>query len=228
MMSFTAIDREVMDFLNDLGENNNREWFQENKPRYQLQHKKVKAFFDELFALLNLHDEADGLKLFRIYRDVRFSKNKSPYKKHFAGSFHRVKPAKRGGYYLHLEPGNSFMAAGFWNPEKGDLLRIRKEFELDDEPMRKILRSKAFTERFQGLKGEELKTAPKGFEKDHPAIDLIRKKQFIVTHNFTDQQVLAPDFAAQVNESFKAVRPWFDYMSEVLTTDLNGVSLIGE
>lgn len=227
-MEIIRIPPTVLDFLKELKENNNRDWFEEHKPQFKKEQQTMKSFFEQLFRQLNTHDEVDSFKMFRIYRDVRFSKNKTPYKHHLAASFHRLKPRNRGGYYLHVEPGNTFMAAGFWNPEKDDLFRIRKEFEFDDQPMRKILRSEAFTKTFKELKGEELKTAPKGFDKNHPAIDLIRKKQYIVTRNFTDKQVIAPDFAEEVNKSFKAVRPWFDYMSEVLTTDLNGVSLIGE
>lgn len=216
----------VLVFLNKLKMNNNREWFDLHKPRFKKEQKSTKVFFEHVFHQLNTHDEVDTWKMFRIYRDIRFSKDKTPYKSHLAASFHRVKPHNRGGYYLHIEPGNTFLAAGFWNPDKNDLYRIRKEFETDDEPMRELLKSEVFTKVFNGLQGEELKTAPKGFVKDHPAIDLIRKKQYIVTRSFNDEKVLSPDFLNQVNESFMAVRPWFDYMSEVLTTDLNGVSLI--
>lgn len=115
------------------------------------------------------------MKMFRIYRDVRFSKNKQPYKNHLAVSYHRRKPHLRGGYYLHIEPGNSFIACGFWDPKPDDLLRIRKEFEMDDVYIRKILNDPDFVSTFGNLQGEEVKTAPKGFDKNHPAIDLIKK-----------------------------------------------------
>jgi uncharacterized protein (TIGR02453 family) len=119
------------------------------------------------------------------------------------------------------------LAGGFWAPEKEDLLRIRKEFELDDDEIRQVLAEEKFKKYFNGeLVGDELKTAPKGFQKDHPAIDLIRKKGFIAVRNFTDKEVLSAHFSNEVNDSFKALRPFFDYMSEVLTTDLNGASLI--
>ncbi len=221
-----CIPESALSFLTDLKTNNNREWFDAHKPVFKKEQATVKAFFEKLFHLLNSHDEVDTFKMFRIYRDVRFSKDKTPFKTHLAASFHRLKPQNRGGYYLHIETGNTFMAAGFWNPEKNDLHRIRKEFEVDDQPMRDLLQTEAFTTVFNGLEGEELKTAPKGFERDHPAIDLIRKKQFIVTRSFSDKEVLSPGFMEEVNSCFKAVRPWFDYMSEVLTTDLNGVSLL--
>src|SRR5690606_38334665 len=161
------------------------------------------------------------------YRDVRFSKNKAPYKIHFSGSYQRRKPELRGGYYLHLQPKNeSFIAVGFWEPSKEDLLRIRKEFELDDQEIRKITSDKKFKAIWNDFVGDELKTAPKGFDKDHSAIDLIKKKQFIFTKKYTDKEVIADDFINDVNASFKAIRPYFDYMSEVLTTNLNGESTI--
>ncbi|WP_224490478.1 DUF2461 domain-containing protein [Robertkochia flava] len=225
-MDRTTVPVSVLQYLKELKINNNREWFDTNKKHFKKEQKQIKAFFEDLFSQLQSHDEVDQYKVFRIYRDIRFSKDKTPYKTHFSASFHRTKPKYRGGYYLHIEPGKSFLAAGFWNPEKDDLLRIRKEFEIDDAPMRKFLSSEAFEKIFNGLEGEELKTAPKGFDRDHPAIDLIRKKQYIVTRKFTDAQVIAPGFPEEVNQSFAAIRPWFNYMSEVLTTDLNGVSLL--
>ncbi|ETN95530.1 DUF2461 domain-containing protein [Zhouia amylolytica] len=220
------LQKEVFEALRELKANNNRDWFETHKKEFKKEEKNAKNFFEALFELLKTHDEVDKMKMFRIYRDVRFSKDKTPYKTHFSASFHRVKPRLRGGYYLQIEPGNSFLACGFWAPEKADLLRIRKEFELDDSEIRALINSKDFKDTFGMLKGDELKTAPKGFDKDHPAIDLIRKKQFIVIKEFNDKEVLSQGFMNEVNEVFKKIRPYFDYMSEILTTDLNGVSLI--
>ena len=133
----------------------------------------------------------------------------------------------RGGYYVHIAPNNeSFIATGFWDPHKDDLFRIRKELELDADEFRKIIGTKKFKDIWGRLEGDELKTAPKGFDKEHHDVDLIRKKQFIFTKKFTDKEVVSPDFLMEVDKSFKAIRPYFNYMSEVLTTDLNGVSLI--
>ncbi len=222
-----TIPRETFSFLNKLHENNNREWFTEHKKEFKEIENEVKQFYNQLSELLNKHDKIDKVKLFRIYRDVRFSKDKTPYKTHFGGSFNRVKPELRGGYYLHIAPNNeSFIATGFWEPNKDDLLRIRKEFEMDATEIRKIIAKKAFKDTWGGFVGDEVKSAPKGFSKEHPAIDLIKKKQYIFTKKFTDKEVTSPDFMKKVNDSFKAIRPFFDYMSEVLTTDLNGVSLL--
>lgn len=222
-----TVSKDILTFLDKLEKNNNREWFAENKSEFKRIESQAKSFYNSILETLNKHDEIDKLKVFRIYRDVRFSKNKLPYKNNFGGSFHRSKPRLRGGYYLQLQPGNkSFIATGFWAPEKEDLLRIRKEFEMDDQEIRSIINNKVFKSIWGDFVGDELKTAPKGFDKAHAAIDLIRKKQFIFVKNYTDREVLAKDFLNDVNTSFKAIRPYFDYMSDVLTTDLNGVSVI--
>jgi uncharacterized protein (TIGR02453 family) len=164
--------------------------------------------------------------LFRIYRDTRFSKDKIPYKTNWAGGFQRATKKRRGGYYFHIEPGNSFVGGGFWGPEPKDLKRIRDEFSYDAAPLRKILKSKSFIDTFGTLEGEKVKTSPKGFSADNPAIDLIKYKQFLLIKRFTDKEVLSDDFLKQVNDTLKKMRPFLDYMSEVLTSDENGVSIV--
>ena len=225
-MSKAVISKEVIDFLKELKANNNREWFAENKPRFKAVEATAKDFYSALKDRLNEHDEIEKLKMFRIYRDVRFSKDKSPYQPHFAGSFSRAGSQRRGGYYLRIRPGESFIATGFWQPEPKDLLRIRKEFEQDTTEIRAIMADKSFKNIWGEMVGEEVKTAPKGFSKDDPNIDLIRKKGFIFVRNFTDKEVKDKDFLDTVDSSFQAIRPYFDYMSEVLTTNLNGESLL--
>ncbi|HLV40148.1 DUF2461 domain-containing protein [Xanthomarina sp.] len=222
-----VISEELFEFLLNLEKNNNRDWFNDHKDEFKNIEKKTKLFFNAALENLSVHDDIEKLKVFRIYRDVRFSKNKLPYKIHFSGSFKRKKPEFRGGYYLHLAPNNkSFMATGFWEPNKEDLLRIRKEFEMDDTEIREIISNKKFNEVWGDFEGDELKTAPRGFDKEHPAIDLIRKKQYIFTKNYSDKQVLDPNFLDEVNTAFKAIRPYFNYMSDVLTTNLNGERII--
>jgi uncharacterized protein (TIGR02453 family) len=132
----------------------------------------------------------------------------------------------RGGYYIHLEPGNSFVGGGFWAPDAKDLLRIRKEFETSTKEIDKITSDKTFVKYFGELKGDAVKTAPRGFDKNHPAIELIRKKQFVVMRKFTDEEVFSDTFQKEAVKTLLAMRPFFDYMSEVLTTDLNGEPLI--
>jgi uncharacterized protein (TIGR02453 family) len=221
------IPKETFAFFNKLAKNNDRDWFNEHKPEFKAIEVQIKAAYNHLGELMNAHDQIEKIKIFRIYRDVRFSKNKLPYKTHFGGSFARRKPELRGGYYVHIQPNNeSFIATGFWDPNKEDLLRIRKEFEMDDSEMRAIIKDKTFKTTWGDFVGDELKTAPKGFDKEHPAIDLIRKKQFIFTKKYTDKEVLADGFINDVNAAFKNVRPYFDYISDVLTTNLNGESML--
>lgn len=222
----SLIPSKVFDFFRALAKNNDRVWFEANKSEFKRLEAEVKQFMKAVETSLQSHDKIEKAKMFRIYRDVRFSKNKSPFKTHFGLAFHREKPALRGGYFIHIEPGNSFLGVGFWAPNPQDLFRIRKELEVDAEELRQIMANTEFQKYWGGLEGEQVKTAPKGFSKDHPNIDLIRKKQYVFIKKMTDQQLLASDFKQKVDEHFRQIRPYFDYMSSVLTTDLNGESLL--
>ncbi|CAM1353924.1 DUF2461 domain-containing protein [Tenacibaculum insulae] len=221
------LEKSTLQFLKELKENNNRDWFTEQKDAFKEVQNHAKDFYSAIRTGLETHDEIDKFKLFRIYRDVRFSKDKTPYQPHFAGSFSRKGKHLRGGYYLRIRPGESFLAGGFWEPNKEDLLRIRKEIEMDAADFRDILKDPEFVQLFGGeFEGEELKSAPRGFDKNHPDIDLLRKKGFIAVRNFTDKEVLSKDFLSEINKSYKALRPFFNLMSDVLTTNLNGESLL--
>ena len=224
----STIPKDALDFLIDLKDNNHRDWMTEHKKRYQTNEKTLKAFYATLENGLNKNDEIEKVKVFRINRDIRFSKDKTPYNVHRSVSFSRAGAHRRGGYYLRIEPGSTTLAGGFFNPEPKDLLRIRTEFQHDASEIRKILAESAFAKAYGGQfdSWNPVKTAPKGFSKDDPNIDLIRLKNFFVTHKFTDKEALAPDFKDKVVHHFELMRPFFDYMSEVLTTDLNGVSLL--
>ena len=228
MMMKKTIPASIFKFLKDVQQNNNRPWFAENKARYQEAYQQMKTFSDVVLDKMSHLDEIEELKLYRIYRDVRFSKDKLPYKTHMSGYLRRATNRLRGGYYFHIEPGNSFVGGGFWGPHKDDLKRIREEIAADDQALRKILNSASFKKTFGTLKGDCLKTAPRGYAKDHPAIDLLRHKQFIIWKSFSDEEVMSPKFAGETVKVFKNMRPFFDYMSEVLTTDSNGVSILEE
>jgi len=216
----------VFPFLKSLKKNNNRDWFKENKPLHDTAKKHVQEFSIELFDLLKTKNQLDQQKVFRIYRDVRFSKNKTPYKTHFGLSFRREKPVYRGGYYLHIEPGASFLGVGFWGPNKEDLFRIRKEIEMDHEYFEKVVTNKNLLEKWGKIQGEKLKTAPKGFEKDHPGIEYLRHKQFVFIKNIDDRLLLDSSFDSWISEQLDSIRPFLNYMGEVLTSDLNGESII--
>ncbi|MFV0530389.1 MAG: DUF2461 domain-containing protein [Flavobacteriales bacterium] len=222
-----VLKEEIFAFLNNLKKNNHRDWMQENKKRYLTNEKELKVFFQEITHKLNTFDEIEKFKIFRINRDIRFSKDKTPYKVHRSVRFLRKGIHRRGGYYLRLEPENSAIAGGFFAPEPSDLQRIRKEFEMDSSEIRTILSEPDFKKIFGNFNQEyKVKTTPKGFDKNNPNIDLIRLKAFFVVHKFTDKEVFSKDFQEKLIEYFQLLIPFFNYMSDVLTTDLNGELII--
>ncbi len=222
-----TIPKTAFDFLLKLKKNNTREWMQEHKQEYLKNEKAFKEFYAAVEKGLNTTDEIANVKIFRINRDIRFSNDKTPYNVHRSASFSRAGAQRRGGYYLRLEPGNSFMAGGFFEPNPADLLRIRKEFEMDASEIREIINQKDFKKAFSNFNQEyAVKTAPKGFNKEDENIDLIKLKNFFVRHRFTDAEVFADDFKENLLYHYQLLRPFFNYMSDVLTTDLNGVSLL--
>ena len=220
-----TLSNTIFGFFKELKVNNNREWFLKNKPIFKKHEVQVKNFGEELKNRLNEFDSIDRFKLFRIYRDVRFSKDKTPFKTHFGLTWHRTKPLYRGGYYLHISPGKNFLACGFWDPNPNDLKRIRQELEYDAKEFRNIISAKEFSSIWGNLEGSELKTAPRNFDKKHADIDLIRKKQYIFSINFSDIEVCDTGFINKLENALKKVKPFTDYMSDVLTTDENGESL---
>lgn len=224
-----TINSDLLQFLNELRKNNNREWFSDRKSIFEIHNREAKAFFAEIEGRLKETDDIESHKMMRIYRDVRFSKDKTPFKARFAGSFKRATEHLRGGYFLNIEPGNTMVGGGFYGPDPADLLRIRKEFEIDATEINEILSSKKLKGVFpNGIEGDGVKTAPKGFSRDHENIELIRKKQLYMMRSFTDAEVLSENFIDEVVDTFVTLRPFFNYMSEVLTTNLNGESIIAE
>ncbi|NND88345.1 MAG: DUF2461 domain-containing protein [Flavobacteriaceae bacterium] len=223
------ISKDTFDFLARLKKNNSREWMQDHKKEYQRNEKSLKKFYEEVEAELDQFDKIAKTKVFRIHRDVRFSKDKTPYNVHRSVLFSRAGENRRGSYYLRLEPGASLMAGGFFKPEPADLKRIRKEFEMDASEIRTIMANEEFSGVFGGFNNENaVKTAPKGFDKEDPNIDLIRLKSFYFSHNYTDDEVHASDFKDRLVYHYKLLQPFLNYMTEVLTTDLNGVSLLSD
>lgn len=223
------IKKESIDFLKTLSKNNSREWFNKHKDSYTEAYNNIIAFADALLIEINKHDNietASGRKsMFRIYKDVRFSKDKTPYNTHWSGAFKRATKKLRGGYYFNIKPGNSFLVGGFWGPEPNDMKRIRQHIDSNYEDWKKMLAGKSFVKIFGKMIGEQVRSAPRGYAKDHQAIELLRYKQFLIKYEFTDKEVCSPDFVHKVNDVFKKMRPFLNFMSEVLTTDANGVSI---
>ncbi len=223
----TIIEKSTIKFLNDLAKNNNRDWFKKNKVRYDAAYANAKAFMADLEKELQKHDDIEKSKLFRVHKDVRFSKDKTPYNTDLRFAFTREGVYRRGGCYLKIGAKDSFIAGGFWRPEPKDLKLIRSHLAVDAKQLRKIVASKKFKDNFGILEGEKVKTAPKGFDKEHPNIDLLRHKSFIIDKKIDKKIVTSDKLIKEVSNGFKAMRPYFNYMSEILTHDLNGVPLYG-
>jgi uncharacterized protein (TIGR02453 family) len=218
----------VVFFQKKIRKNNNRDWFHAHKEEYEASNEQLKSFTLKLVQEMSKHDHIDesGTKIFRIYRDVRFANDKTPYTLHRSFTMKRATEALRGGYYVKIQPGDSYIIGGFFGPNAKDLLHIRKQIQQDPDSFRKILSSKKIKSSFGEMIGEQVKTTPRGFLKDDPAIDLLRYKRFMFKQDFTDQQVLQKDFVHKLSNGFRNMRPFLDYMSDILTTDLNGRSLL--
>jgi uncharacterized protein (TIGR02453 family) len=229
-MSIISIHKDSLDFLKDLAQNNNRDWFNAHKDRYLEAQGNIVAFVDALIVEMNKHDHIETVSgkksMFRIYKDVRFSKEKTPYNQHWSAALKRATKLRRGGYYIRIEPGNSRAVGGFFGPVPDDMKRIREDIDANYDDWRKMLADPMLEKTFGNMRGAKLDTSPRGYAKDHPAIDLLRYKQFLFRHEFTDEEVLSPGFLFQVNDTFKKMRPFLNYMSEVLTTDANGVLVV--
>jgi uncharacterized protein (TIGR02453 family) len=221
----TGIIKETISFLKGLEDNNNRDWLQANKKEFEAAKANFAEFVGELIVgISNFDPEVSGLApdacIFRIYRDIRFSKDKSPYKTHF-GAY--ISPGGRKinapGYYIHIQPGGqSFLAAGKHMPEPKELLAIRQAVAGKTGEFLKIVENKKFLELFGELHGEKLKTAPKGFEKDHPAVEYLKFKSFTVaTPQEKDKAVLSADFTASVLKILKETKPLIDFLRKALT-----------
>jgi len=229
-MAKPMIQKATLDFLKTLKKNNTREWFNAHKDKYTVAHENMIDFAGALMAEMGKHDSIETASgkasLHRIYRDVRFSKEKTPYNIHFGGGFKRATKRLRGGYYFHIQPGASFVGGGFWGPDNTDMQRIRQDIDLNYIDWQKMLADKTLIKTFGGMQGEQLTGAPRGYDRSHSAIDLLRYKQFLLRHDFSDEEVLSPTFAKDASDVFKKMRPFLDHMSDVLTTDANGISLV--
>lgn len=214
----------VLNFLKALAKNNNREWFEKNKTKY-LEAKEVFEVF--VTQLLNECVKFDGSLMglepkkliFRIYRDVRFSKDKRPYKTNFGVGFSSVgKGLGRPGYYLHLEPGGkSFVAGGLFMPEPEILAKVRQEIDYNGDKLMAIVKNKKFNGLYKGFWDEDkLKRMPKGYPADHPHIEWLKLKSFIMTHEFPDTAVKDKKFQKTAASAFKTIKPLNDFLQEAI------------
>jgi len=218
------LSKKSLDFLDDLGKNNNRDWFQSQKPRYEDYKKEYHALIGEFLDLMKPKDPALELLevkncTFRINRDIRFSKNKAPYKTHMGIWMNTNTGGNNApGYYIHIEKGKSFVAGGFYSPENSELKQIRKEIAFYHDDLEAIIKDKNFSSYFDGLdKSNTLKNAPKDFEKDHPAIEFLKLKSFTVSHPVSDKELLDKDFVKNAAEKLIAIKPLLEFLNRGLS-----------
>lgn len=217
------LQKATFDFLKDLASNNNRDWFNIHKKRYEAAKADVEQLTRNLIGKVSRFDPlVAGLTpkdcLFRIYRDVRFSKDKSPYKTHFGVWLCPTGQNSGGpGYYLHVEPGKSFMAEGYWMPPADHLKAVRQEIDYNGSALKKTLNSRAFKKYYSGFSQEDkLKTAPQGYPKDHPDIELLRLKSFVVVYNVQDKLLTSEKAAGELSAIWKAALPVNAFLKEAV------------
>ena len=215
----------ILKFLRDLVRHNDREWFEKNRSRYLEAKQEFEGVVEKVLKeIVKFDPKLEGLdakKLpFRIYRDVRFSKDKRPYKVHMGAGFSpNGKLVQEPGYYLHLQPGNkSFVAGGIYEPDAANLSKIRQEIDYNADGLKRILTARPFRKLFDGFDDyDRLKTAPKGYPKDHPHIEWLKHKSFIVSVALTDKQVADRSFVRTVSNACSNIKPLNDYIREAIS-----------
>lgn len=216
------ISKSTFQFLKDLKRNNDREWFMDNKIRFEDAKADFEEYINSLILQLAKFDKSIGHLqakdcIFRIYRDVRFSNDKSPYKTNFGAHITSAKSKSeihtKAGYYIHVSPGDSMLAGGAYLPPSPWLKAIRSEIDHHGKEFKKIITSTAFTKYFKEIEGEKLVKVPKEFPKDHPDIELLKFKSYLAVHKMEDATVLSKDFLKHSAEVFKALKPFDDFLN---------------
>lgn len=221
-----------LQFLTELSKNNHKDWMDANRDWYQ----EVRASFLEdvaelLAEISKWEPDLSAFKpkdcVFRQNRDVRFSANKDPYKTNLAAYFSvGGKKSNDPGYYLHIQPGGSFIAGGIWMPPAEILKKIRQEIDYSGQELMNILNEKTFKKHFSSLEGEKLKTSPRDYDAEHPYIDLLRYKSFIVSTPLTDKDILSGDFKTKTLESFRMMKPFHDFLHKAVDESESGEGLL--
>ncbi|MCW3104524.1 MAG: hypothetical protein JWO09_2964 [Bacteroidetes bacterium] len=208
------LHKSTFDFLSKLKKNNSKEWFDKNRPEYEIAKNDYKEFIQELINTIGKFDPAvKALEpkhcVFRINRDIRFSNDKTPYKVNMGASIAPGgKKSITPGYYIHIQPGASFLAGGMWQPPAPQLSAIRQEIDYNTPEFKKLTGNKDFKKYFGALSDEDkVKTSPKGYDKGHPEIESLKLKSFIMVHDLKDKEVLSKDFIKHCEAVFKAMLP---------------------
>jgi len=218
------IQPSTLKFLKDLRKNNNKPWFDEHRDLYDGAKEDIISLVAELIRGIAVFDPPIGNLqpkecIFRINRDIRFSKDKTPYKTNMACYFNKAgKKGNGAGYYLHIEPGKSFAAGGIWMPATPDLAKIRQEIDYSFDEWKKLIGNSAFKKQFPtGLSGNEVLTRPpKGYDENNPAIDFIKMKNFVISKPFTDVEVQGRTFVKEVAKTFQQVNPLVNFLNKAI------------
>lgn len=211
--------KNTLDFLTELNSNNNTEWFHANRKKYDIAKSEFINYVEELITELASFDKRiSGVQpkqcLFRINRDIRFSKDKSPYKNNFGAYMAQGgRKSPLAGYYLHLQPGSCFLAGGIWMPQPDALLLLRKEIYYNIKKFKGIIENKKLTKYFKSIEGEKNVKAPNGFDKNFEDIDLIKFKSYTLMHSITDKDVLHIDFKKKCKEVFEAMYEFNSFLN---------------
>jgi uncharacterized protein (TIGR02453 family) len=216
------IAQTTLTFFSSLAANNNKAWFDANRDDYFAAKEDFEKLTGNMLEALARQEPAfTGQKakdcIFRIFRDVRFAKDKTPYKSHFGAYFSKGgKKYPGAGYYLHIEPGNSFAGGGLWSPEGPVLKAVRQEIDYQFDDFRRIIGNKGFKKAFTQINGEQLKTLPQGYAADDPAIEYLKMKSFTVSHKLTDKEVCAKGLVEKCAGLFQEMKPLIDFLNRAV------------
>lgn len=214
--------KEILSFLGSLQKNNSREWMEANKSQYLSSKKQFEDYISSLIDNIAAFDPhitgADPKKcIFRLHRDIRFSKDKRPYKDNMGGFINKDgRKGMDGGYYIHIQPGQSMLAGGIYMPPPEILKKIRQEIDYNPDALINFMNSKDFENHFGSFEGDRLKKAPKGYNPDHPNIELLKLKYYIIVHRVNDADLVKPEFPEYASRIFKAMLPLNNYLRTAL------------
>jgi uncharacterized protein (TIGR02453 family) len=215
-----TISKESFRFLNQIKQNNNKPWFEKNRPEYERARAEFLLFMTKLLAgirkIESIPEKEPAKYIQRIYRDIRFSKDKTPYKSFFSSIIERGPENRKCPLYLHIQPGRSMIGGGVWDPSPETLKMIRQEIDYNGVVLQKIIHSNVFLKQFGKISGSKLSRLPKGYEADNPNIELLKYKQFIFERSFDDELVLSKQFIPEILKSYKAAMPFFGFFDQAM------------
>ncbi len=216
----TVISKETFHFLEKLKSNNNKPWFEKNRPLYEKARAEYLSFVTELMTGIRkieaIPEKEPAKYVQRIYRDIRFSKDKTPYKSHFSSIIDRGPENKKCPVYLHIQPGKSMIAGGVWDPPAETLKMVRQEIDYNSMDLKKITNSKEFLKLFGKISGAKLSRPPKGYDADNPNIEILKFKQLYIERSFDDSLVLSKLLIPEILKTYKAALPFFRFFDTAM------------